>query len=196
MKRFLVGLLVIFLLIDVFLGINLFNPSLIITIKNKVVDTKLTISSSIPNKRAEFSNKSYLNKKLDELGFWENGAVRLYTKTKVDRITVESLHIDIVDKPQKWGQRSDSKSGEDILYSYGQEYDPKNQRMTLSIHMNPSFKSEKSLESRYSGMVLFSLFDLVQPYPTKDHFAYRKKASLFLSDFSNDILKNNFISIK
>lgn len=196
MKRVLIFLLVIFLLIDVLLGISLFNPILYTSVMNGSFDPKLNISSEAPDIEAAFSNKKYVNKKLEELGFWKKGAVRYYTPTKVDRVTVNSLKIVITDKPQSWGQRSDSTSGDAIHYSYGQRYDVETKLMTLLIHVSPDFRQGNSLDSKYSGVILITLYDLVQAYPVDDRIGYDKRALSFLSDFSKNIPKNNFVTIK
>ncbi|MGB2732158.1 MAG: hypothetical protein WBC38_04290 [Microgenomates group bacterium] len=196
MKRLLMIMLAVFLIADVFLAIVLFKPVSFSQVMSPRDQARVKVISSLPGVTVSISNSSYLNDKLQALEFWKEGRVRHYEKDAVGRVTVKSLILNFTEKSQSWGQRADSKSGEEILYSYGQLFDRTTGTMTLYIHVNPLFKPELPLSQRYSGVILFSLFDLVQPYPVTDDAVYSQKAKALLNDIVKNPTDNNFVKLK
>lgn len=187
--------LVVFLCIDVLLTLILFRPDSVLSTIQIGKSAKIHITSTIPGMGITISSSSFLEKKLEALGFWNDKRVRIYTPDKIDRATIKSLRIQIVDKPQSYGQLISSVSEDKILYSYGQTFDSINSEMVLYIHIDPSFQPKKSLDSKYSNVILFSLFDLVQPYPVSDYASYGQRALRFISDADGRYSNGNFVNI-
>lgn len=196
MKRLLIVILAIFLIVDVLLALVLLKPVPLSRVMFNGNKARVVVVSSLPGVKGSVSNSSYLNDKLQELEFWKEGRVRLYEKDAVGRVTVKSLILNFTENPQSWGQRADSKTGEEILYSYGQLFDRTSGTMTLYIHVNPLFKPEIPLSQRYSGVILFSLFDLVQPYPVTDDSNYSQNVKTILNDLVTNPKENDFINLK
>lgn len=189
-------MLAVFLIADVFLAIVLFKPVSFSQVISPRDQARVKVVSSLPGVTVSISNSSYLNDKLQALEFWKEGRVRLYEKDAVGRVTVKSLILNFTEKSQSWGQRADSKTGEEILYSYGQLFDRTTGTMTLYIHVNPLFKPELPLSQRYAGVILFSLFDLVQPYPVTDDAVYSQKVKSILNDLVTNPKENDFVTLK
>lgn len=188
-------LLVVFICIDILLAFVLFRPYSVLPSIQIGRSDKIQASSTIPNIGITLSNQPLLEKKLEELGFWKEKRVRIYTPDKVIRATIKSLHIQIVDKPQSYGQLISSVSEDKILYSYGQSFDSTKGKMVLSIYIDPSFQPEKSLDSKFSNVILFSLFDLIQPYPVSDYPSYNQRALRFISYTDGQYLNGIFVNI-
>lgn len=196
MKRFLFALFLIFLLIDIALAFNLFTPRMTKLSTDTFPKSGIIISSDIPHTSATLVNETYLSKKIAELNFFGEGKVKHYLNKNIERVTVKSVRFVITTIPQLWGQRSDSNAGKVVLYSYGQEYNSQTKVMTLFIHIDPSLKPSFPLSQRYSKMILYALFDLIQPSPTPDQDTYFSSMSAFMKDFTSDPNKYNFVLIK
>lgn len=201
-RRFFVIILAVFILVDVFLAIYLFIPNLASSIIRLIPTSKISVSSAIPNKRVSFSNEAYLNKKLIELNFWGDNRVLHYPKTAtlpLERVTVERLKLILTDKPQEYGRNTNSPTGIPVNFSYGQLYNPTTREMTLLIHLDSSFTGIKSLDSGYTGVVLFAIFDLIHPRPftteDKKDATYRKLGLSYIQDFYKNPEKYSIFNI-
>ena len=190
MKGLLAVLLGIFLLVDVFLAIFLFNPSILsFPFKHSV-----TVTSTIPQTKASIANKEYLDKKLDEINFWDENRINLFNK-RLTKVTVSRIEFELTDKPQSLGARSDTGKTEDTLYSYGQQFNESSGVMKIIIHLNPVFQPTASLDQRYSGVALLALFDLAQDYPRKSDEEYNRALKNFTIELYENPKTTSFIAI-
>lgn len=183
MKNLLISLLLVFLLFDFFLAANLFYPKAISTIIQKVTFHKITVSSEIPNIKVSLVNEKYLNEKLSKLDFWGDKKVANYARAQLEYLTVDRLKFIITDKPQILGASGDPKSKKGVEYSYGQLYDRSTKTMTLLLHFNPTFQSERLLRDRYTGLALFALFDTTHPRSPDNEASYYKRLASFMPEY-------------
>lgn len=154
MRRLLLILLGIFLIGDALLALFLFSPSLL----NRSSERSITIATSLPKIKAELINKLYLDKKLDEAGFWQTNKVWDYGMSTF--VTVSKLEINLTDQEQKYGKVKAYYSKWITLYSFGQKYDPTSQTMRLNIHTDPILKTEDPVDYGFSANILASIFDI------------------------------------
>lgn len=190
MRRVLIILLCFFLLIDVVLALIVFKQDFL----SRFIKHSITINTVVPSSSATFTNKRYLDDKLNELGFWNVENV-IFRDKFIRKVSVDRLNIELTNKPQSWGKNVDASENPVTLYSYGQRYDAQNKLMKLTIHVNPVLSTEKSPDESYSYSILLAIFDLTQP--TEDTLTEREnKLKKFLDDFFKDSSNNSFVKFK
>ena len=161
MKKILYLFLGLFLLVDVFLAIRLFIPELIQSTRTD----RISLSSAIATVHPKLANIKYLQKKLEERTFWKPLKVNLYKKG-VTKVTVRNIHFILTDEPQPIIIQSRKiKNINKVEMSYSQKFDTSSQTMTIYLHGDQTLNKEYSPEYIYTGLVLYSIFDLTYSYP-------------------------------
>lgn len=181
MKRILYILLALFLIIDAFIAFKLFRPSVSTDISSTKRDRSIEVRSSNLTKIPHLQNTAYLNKKLNEAGFWKTKNVN-YFVGNIEKVTVNHLIIEITDKPQLWGGQLNNFQEKKVILSYGQSYYAPSQTMTIYVHVIPEFFSGESIETVYGSALLQSIFDLTYKYP-KSQKDYSSGMVKFASDY-------------
>ena len=185
------------------MAVKLFNPKLISIIKQRVTFHKITASSESPKIKVSLVNERYLNEKLSKLDFWgyEKATYVNDKQREIQKVTVDRLSFIITDKLQPLGRRTDTKPENDevsennVLYSYGQLYDPSTKTMPLLLHLNPSFKSARPLRDSYTALALFALFDTIHPMTPGGETTSYKSLALFMPEYVEKPGKNYIFKI-
>lgn len=178
MKTLLYIFLGIFLLIDVLLAFKAFTPNS----PQSKSSSRITVSSTIPTFQPKIINEKYLEKKLEERGFWKPLGVNLYKKS-ITKTTVKKLHFILTDTPQPV-QIQVEKNGknEKVILSYSQQFDSSTQVMTLYLQEDRAFGKSQSREVVYTGLMLYTIFDLTYDRPRK-MTQFTSDAGKFMRDF-------------
>ncbi len=194
MKRLLFFLLGAFLLVDIGLAFYYLNPRTANNVIKQVPDRSIKVSSAVPSLEGSLTNKAYLDKKLNELKFWDTRTVNFFRRNR--KVSVNHLEFILTDKPQEWGIVSPTGEPKDALLSYGQEFDANSETMKIIVQVDPKFEPKTPLGERYSTSILMALFDLTQEYPRKSLEEYGKNFERFLTDYYANPSTNSFVIAK
>jgi hypothetical protein len=161
----------------------------------------ILVSSSIPSVTLSLNNRQYLNKKLEELGLWQEKKIFIHNTIKPAFFTVKKLNIQIVNREQEFGKVVLKSNPGIVAYSYGAVVNPQTEVLTITLFVHNAIQTESKRDEQYSGLLLYSLFDVT--HVAKDEGEIDDIDRLrenfmksFFSDIKNDSNKFAFLKIK
>lgn len=178
MKKVLIFVALLLLGIDLVLGYFIYHPS------STAADPsgKISVTSTIVGVKPKIVNLSYLNSKLEDRRFWSNSRVNLY-KSSVQKATVKKLRFVLTDKPQPILIQAEKQQNKlRAIMSYSQEYNANTKEMTITIQEDRLINKAYSRERIFSGLILYSIFDLTYNRP-RNMQIFQSELKTFLTDF-------------
>lgn len=155
-------------------------PTSLLTQQNQ----QLSITSQVHNLNVTFSNKSYLEKKLANLNFWE-GEKKNYDTNITIFADIKTLNIVITTEKQKLNQVVTPDTDPPQVYqSTGLTYDSSLASLTMYIHLDQEFidkLNEEKLAKIFSSMILRRAYGIKNPVDTNQDSEYAASSESFLN---------------
>ena len=139
-------------------------------------ERKITIESEIPYIEVQFRDEQYLERRLNDLNFWE-GEKRIYETHSSIYDNIYELRIVITDKEQSKNRIVSTSDGKkQVSYSTGLVYDIDAQRLNVYLHINSKLLDELDIaEKALSYNLLRRLYGVKNSVGESEDYSYMRE---------------------